>query len=158
MARTAAETVASEDVLSRKEQKHEPLYAGHVKVYPKDVKGRVRQVKWAALGLCLAVYYLLPWVRWDRGIGSPDQAVLLDLPNRRFYFFWIEIWPQEIYFHRRSCMILAALTACSWRPVSAGASGAATPAHRPSGLTCSCGSSGASRATATPGCASTNSP
>ncbi|MDZ4134977.1 MAG: cytochrome c oxidase accessory protein CcoG, partial [Paracoccaceae bacterium] len=28
----------------------------------------------------------------------PDQAVLLDLANRRFFFFWIEIWPHEFYF------------------------------------------------------------
>jgi polyferredoxin len=28
----------------------------------------------------------------------PDQAVLLDLANRRFYFFFIEIWPQEFFF------------------------------------------------------------
>ena len=28
----------------------------------------------------------------------PDQAVLLDLANRRFFFFMIEIWPHEFYF------------------------------------------------------------
>ncbi len=27
-----------------------------------------------------------------------DQAVLVDFPHRRFYFFWIEIWPQEVYY------------------------------------------------------------
>ena len=36
-------------------------------------------VKWAILVVCLAVYYTLPWLRWDRGPGVPDQAVLLDL-------------------------------------------------------------------------------
>jgi hypothetical protein len=30
--------------------------------------------------------------------GLPDQAVLIDLANRRFFFFWIEIWPHEFYF------------------------------------------------------------
>ena len=39
-----------------------------------------------------------PWIRWDRGPFAPDQAVLLDFPHRRFYFFWIEIWPQEGYY------------------------------------------------------------
>ncbi len=29
---------------------------------------------------------------------APDQAVLIDLANRRFYFFFIEIWPQEFYY------------------------------------------------------------
>ena len=48
--------------------------------------------------LTLGVYYLTPWLRWDRGPNLPDQAVLIDMANRRFYFFWIEIWPHEFYF------------------------------------------------------------
>lgn len=92
------EVVATEDVLSREEQKQQPLYAGRVKVYPKRVHGTVRRVKWAVLIVLLGVYYLAPWLRWDRGPGVPDQALLIDLPGRRAYFFWIEIWPQEIYY------------------------------------------------------------
>ena len=93
-----SEAVATEEVLSREEQKREPLYAGRVKVHPKSVRGRIRRIKWAALSLFLGVYYLAPWLRWDRGPGVPDQALLIDLPARRAYFFWIEIWPQEIYY------------------------------------------------------------
>ena len=36
-----------------------------------------------------------------------DQAVLVDLPGRRFYFFFIEIWPQEVYY-LTGLLILAA--------------------------------------------------
>jgi cytochrome c oxidase accessory protein FixG len=50
------------------------------------------------MAVTLGIYYLVPWIRWDRGASLPDQAVLLDLANRRFYFFWIEIWPHEFYF------------------------------------------------------------
>lgn len=75
-----------------------PLYRARVKVHPKDVKGRFRRLKWAALGLLLAIYYLAPWLRWDRGPGAPDQALLIDMPARRAYFLWIEIWPQEVYY------------------------------------------------------------
>jgi cytochrome c oxidase accessory protein FixG len=46
----------------------------------------------------LGIYYVTPWIRFDRGPNLPDQAVLLDLANRRFFFFWIEIWPHEFYF------------------------------------------------------------
>ncbi len=46
----------------------------------------------------LGIYYITPWIRWDRGPNLPDQAVLIDLANRRFFFFWIEIWPHEFYF------------------------------------------------------------
>lgn len=74
------------------------LYANRVKVYPKAIKGRYRTWKWAVLIFCLSVYYLLPWLRWDRGEGAPDQAILMDMGAPRGYFFNIEIWPQEVYF------------------------------------------------------------
>ncbi len=74
------------------------FFADRVRVYPKAVHGPVRRVKWAVLIFCLTVYYVLPWIRWDRGPGEPDQAVLLDVAARRFFFFDLEIWPQEIYY------------------------------------------------------------
>ena len=74
------------------------LYAAREPVYPKRVSGKFRNLKWVLLAGMLGVYYLLPWIRWDRGPNLPDQAVLLDLAHRRFYFFWIEIWPHEFYF------------------------------------------------------------
>lgn len=84
------------------------LYADHTKVYPKAVSGRFRQIKWITLVVTLAIYYILPWLRWDRGGHAPDQAVLLDIANRRFYLFFIELWPQQIYF-LTGAMIIAAL-------------------------------------------------
>lgn len=77
--------------------KPEPLYES-VRIYPKSVRGTVRKWKWIAVGVLLAIYYILPWIRWDRGPNAPDQAVLFDFAGRRFYFFDIEIWPQEIYY------------------------------------------------------------
>jgi cytochrome c oxidase accessory protein FixG len=74
------------------------LYAEHVKIYPQRIFGRFRMLKWSALGILLSIYYLAPWLRWDRGPGRPDQALLIDMPARRAYFFWIEIWPQEVYY------------------------------------------------------------
>lgn len=76
----------------------QPLYVNRQKVYPKAVSGNVRRAKWAVLILCLAVYYLVPWIRWDRGPDHPSQAVLVDIGNGRLYFFFFEIWPQEVYF------------------------------------------------------------
>jgi len=74
------------------------FYATRTKVYPRSVAGPYRRLKWALLVLLLGIYYTVPWIRWDQGLGMPDQAVLLDLPGRRAYFFWIEIWPQEVYY------------------------------------------------------------
>lgn len=94
----AAAVVATEAVQSREEQRIGPMYSGRVQVYPKAVSGPVRKAKWAVLAACLTAYYLAPWLRWDRGPGAPDQALLIDMPNRRGYFLWIEIWPQEVYY------------------------------------------------------------
>jgi cytochrome c oxidase accessory protein FixG len=85
-----------------------PFYQPHKKIYPQSVKGTYRRIKWVVLVVTLGIYYLTPFVRWDRGLGAPDQAVLIDLPGRRFYFFFIEIWPQEVYF-LTGLLILAAL-------------------------------------------------
>nr|WP_321458412.1 cytochrome c oxidase accessory protein CcoG [uncultured Cohaesibacter sp.] len=84
------------------------LYAKAKKVYPQSVKGRFRNFKWAFMIFALGLYYFLPFVRWDRGPNAPDQAVLIDFPARRFYFFFIEIWPQEVYY-LTGLLILAAL-------------------------------------------------
>lgn len=72
------------------------LYAVHKKIYPARVKGFFRNLKWLSMAVLLGIYYLLPWVRFDRGPNAPDQAVLVDTINRKFYFFSIEIWPQEV--------------------------------------------------------------
>ena len=74
------------------------LYSAREPIFPRRVSGKFRSLKWVLLALMLGVYYITPWIRWDRGPALPDQAVLLDLANRRFYFFWIEIWPHEFYF------------------------------------------------------------
>ena len=74
------------------------LYAARQPVFPRRVKGAFRSLKWGIMAVTLGIYYLTPWIRWDRGPSLPDQAVLIDLSGRRFYFFWIEIWPHEFYF------------------------------------------------------------
>jgi cytochrome c oxidase accessory protein FixG len=90
--------ISIEDARSFKELKKERLYAERIKIYPKAIKGRFRTIKWAVLIALLGIYYLVPWLRWHRGLGVPDQAVLIDMPSRRAYFFWVEIWPQEVYY------------------------------------------------------------
>lgn len=86
-----------------------PLYATRQKVYPQAVQGTFRRIRWALLLVTLGVYYLLPFVRWDRGPNAPSQAVLIDMEHRRFYFFFIEIWPQEFYY-LTGLLIIAAMT------------------------------------------------
>ena len=76
----------------------ESFYAAREPVFPRRVSGPFRRLKWVLMLITLGIYYITPWIRWDRGPNLPDQAVLVDLAGRRFYFFWIEIWPHEFYF------------------------------------------------------------
>ncbi len=74
------------------------LFAPREPVFPQRVYGWYRRLKWYVMIVTLGIYYVTPWIRWDRGANLPDQAVLVDMANARFYFFWIEIWPHEFYF------------------------------------------------------------
>lgn len=74
------------------------LYAKREPIFPKRVSGNFRNLKWWIMAFTLGIYYLTPLLRWDRGSSLPDQAVLVDIANRRFFFFMIEIWPHEFYF------------------------------------------------------------
>src|SRR3954470_9131626 len=71
--------------------------AAGLPVVPQAVKGRIRRLKWVILLLTLSIYYVTPFLRWNRGPNAPDQAVLLDFVNGRLYFFFVEIWPQDLY-------------------------------------------------------------
>ena len=84
--------------MSSQESGPPTLYAAREPIFPRAVHGNFRRLKWAIMAATLAIYYITPWLRWNRGEGMPDQAVLVDLANRRFFFFWIEIWPHEFYF------------------------------------------------------------
>ena len=82
--------------MSSSDENH--LYSKREPIFPRRVYGAFRNLKWGLMAFTLGIYYLTPWIRWDRGPNLPDQAVLVDLVNRRFFFFMIEIWPQEFYF------------------------------------------------------------
>lgn len=76
----------------------EPFFEKRRKVFPKVVRGSYRRLKWAIMAVTLTIYYVTPWIRWDRGPYAPHQAALVDIAHRRFYLFAIEIWPHEFYY------------------------------------------------------------
>jgi len=102
------DVVAIEQVSARPKRAEKSLYKPRQAIHPKAVSGRYRRLKWALTAVLLAIYWGVPWLRWDRGPNFPDQAALIDLPGRRFYFFMIEIWPQEIYY-LTGLLVLAAI-------------------------------------------------
>ncbi len=86
------------DVEAVNKRESRSLYVATKKIHPKRVKGTFRTLKWWIMGLTLGVYYISPWLRWERAGSAPDQAILIDFVNQRFYFFFIELWPQEVYY------------------------------------------------------------
>ncbi|MGC2409581.1 MAG: cytochrome c oxidase accessory protein CcoG [Methyloceanibacter sp.] len=104
----AAPGIEQIDVRAVNAKANRSLYAARVKIHPKRAEGRFRTIKWIVMAVTLGIYYLMPWLRWDRGPYIPDQAVLIDFPSRRFYWFFLEIWPQEFYYIT-GLLVLAAL-------------------------------------------------
>ncbi|CDL00165.1 Nitrogen fixation protein fixG [Magnetospirillum gryphiswaldense MSR-1 v2] len=86
------------------------MYAETVIIHPRHVKkGLFRAAKWWLMWGLLAFFHLAPFLRWDRGPGAPSQAILADIDGRRGYFFFIEIWPQEVYY-LTGLLLFAAIT------------------------------------------------
>ena len=80
------------------------LYAAHRKIYPREVPGRFQRLRLAATVALLGLFYFLPWLQW-RG----HQAVLFDLPARKFYIFGLTFFPQD-FFLLTWLLIIAALS------------------------------------------------
>ncbi len=94
----ATPSVTSIDVKAVNRKEDRSLYATRQAIYPKLAHGSYRKLKWILMFITLGIYYLVPWIRWDRGPDLPSQAVLLDMAHERFFLFGLEIWPQEFYF------------------------------------------------------------
>jgi len=66
-----------------------------IPVFTRSIKGSFRRFKTSMLVLAYAVYFLLPWMPWTRTDG-PSQAVMFDLPGRRFLIFNLTVYPQDV--------------------------------------------------------------
>lgn len=69
------------------------LYEAQRKVYPREVDGRFARLRTLAVVVLLGIYYVLPWINWHG-----RQAVLFDLPARKFHIFALTLWPQDFLF------------------------------------------------------------
>ena len=80
------------------------LYAAHKKIYPREVSGRFTRLRMLSVIVLLGIYYLTPLLRWDG-----RQALLFDLPARKFYIFGLTLWPQD-FIYLAALLILAGLS------------------------------------------------
>ena len=69
------------------------LYAKPEKIYPRQVNGIFAKFRILSVFILLGIYYGVPWITWNG-----NQAVLLDLPARKFHLFGVTFWPQDFVY------------------------------------------------------------
>ena len=109
LAEEAARTAAAYQADEPEPDDEQPLYAARRKIYPQRVNGTYRRDQMDRADASRSASIIC--CRSCAGIADPNapsQAVLIDFPNRRFYFFFIEIWPQEVYY-LTGLLIIAAM-------------------------------------------------
>lgn len=79
------------------------LYAKREKIYPREVHGLFAALRATGVSVLLGLYYIVPWLQWDE-----RQAVLFDLPERKFYILNMVFWPQD-FFYLTLLLIVCAL-------------------------------------------------
>ncbi|MCF6226219.1 MAG: cytochrome c oxidase accessory protein CcoG [Xanthomonadales bacterium] len=74
-------------------QQNVGLIQAEPKIYARHVSGKFQNLRNIALWILLGLFYLLPWLQMDG-----HQALLFDLPARRFYIFGITLFPQDFVY------------------------------------------------------------
>ncbi|MCO6412863.1 MAG: cytochrome c oxidase accessory protein CcoG [Thiogranum sp.] len=100
--RATTKPVSSTDV--RQDSVEDEIYARHQKVYPREVHGIFRNLRVLGVVTLLGLFYGVAWLPWDG-----RQAVLFDLPARKFYVFGLTFWPQDFFFFAW-LLVIAALS------------------------------------------------
>ncbi len=94
-----AQTGTQEDIHPIEEE----LYKKREKIYAREVHGIFAGLRLLTVGVLLGLYYGMPWVNWN-----DHQAILFDLPARKFYIFGLTFWPQD-FFYLSMLLIIAAI-------------------------------------------------
>ena len=80
------------------------MYESQKKIYPREMGGRFDNLSKLATISLLGLFYLIPWLMWD-----DRQAILFDLPARKFYLVGLTLWPQD-FPYLALLLIIAALS------------------------------------------------
>jgi len=80
------------------------MYESAKKIYPREIGGRFDRLSKLATIILLGLFYAVPWFLWDG-----RQAVLFDLPARKFHLLGLTLWPQD-FPYLALLLIIAALS------------------------------------------------
>ncbi len=65
-------------------------------IHPRSITGNFRRFKTFIMAWAYAAFFLLPWIRWERPVGS-QQAIHFDLIGKKFYIFDFIVHAQDIF-------------------------------------------------------------
>ena len=97
-------TQAVPDKATDTETVEQDLYQKRKKIYPREVHGIFAALRVAGVAGLLGFYYIMPWLLWDG-----RQAILFDLPDRKFYILGMVFWPQD-FIYLTLLLVVAALS------------------------------------------------
>jgi cytochrome c oxidase accessory protein FixG len=80
------------------------MYESAKKIYPREIGGRFDKLSKLATVILLGLFYGVPWLAWDG-----RQAILFDLPERKFHLLGLTLWPQD-FPYLALLLIIAALS------------------------------------------------
>ncbi len=80
------------------------MYESAKKIYPREMGGRFADLSKLATVSLLGLFYIVPWLIWDN-----HQAILFDLPARKFYLIGLTLWPQD-FPYLALLLVIAALS------------------------------------------------
>ncbi len=80
------------------------MYESAKKIYPREIGGRFDKLSKLATVVLLGLFYAVPWLLWD-----DRQAILFDLPARKFHLLGLTLWPQD-FPYLALLLIIAALS------------------------------------------------
>ena len=66
------------------------LYEKREKIYTRQIEGLYQNIRLFTGWPLLLGYFLIPWFSIN-----DHQAILFDLPERKFHIFWLTFWPQD---------------------------------------------------------------
>jgi cytochrome c oxidase accessory protein FixG len=85
------EDIIAVDAAAPAEVSEVDLYQKREKIYTRAIEGFYQRLRLYTGWPLLLGYFLLPWIN----LGE-RQAMLFDLPERKFHILWLTFWPQDL--------------------------------------------------------------
>jgi len=82
----------SKDIYEHAEYLNCDVNVGEKTIHARHMHGRFRNIKWLTFLAIYGPYFLLPFFQWGE-----RQAVLFQIPQQKFYFFGLVMWPQDLW-------------------------------------------------------------